>query len=157
GCVDEYGVHHDIGDTWPHPSDPCLSFLCTRNGIVKKFVRDDCPPRGPRPHSGCKEVTENCCEKWDCFGCIDPNGVHHDLGHTWPAGPCTLWTCTRHGIVKKPRREDCPPLGPRPNRTCEMAERDCCDVWDCVGCVDANGIQRKIGEEWYDPLNPCIH
>ncbi|KAG7176786.1 hypothetical protein Hamer_G026986 [Homarus americanus] len=44
------------------------------------------------------------------FGCIDPNGVHHDLGHTWPAGPCTLWTCTRHGIVKKPRREDCPLL-----------------------------------------------
>ncbi|KAG7176785.1 Mucin-19-like 3 [Homarus americanus] len=155
-CKDQNGVHHNVGDTWVDPRDPCMTCLCTYSGIVKS--KKDCPSPGPRPNAGCKIVVEDCCQKWDCGkDCKDQNGVHHNVGDTWvdPRDPCMTCLCTYSGIVKS--KKDCPSPGPRPNAGCEIVIEDCCQKWDCgKDCKDQNGVHHNVGDTWVDPRDPCM-
>ncbi|XP_071516663.1 uncharacterized protein [Panulirus ornatus] len=156
-CIDYQGVRRNVGETWVDPRDPCIRYLCTQDGIEEQPGRY-CPPVGPRPHVGCKKIEQDCCQIWHCTGCVDQQGVHHGVGETWvdPRDPCIRYLCTQDGIEEQPGRH-CPPVGPRPHVGCKKIEEDCCQIWHCTGCVDEQGVYRKVGEEWYDPLNPCIH
>ncbi|XP_071516656.1 kielin/chordin-like protein isoform X2 [Panulirus ornatus] len=156
GCVDEQGVHHDVGETWVDPRDPCITYLCTQDGIKQQPGRH-CPPLGPRPHVGCRTVQEDCCNTWYCTGCVDQQGVHHDVGETWvdPRDPCIRYLCTQNGIENLPGRH-CPSVGPRPHPGCKTVEQDCCTIWHCTGCVDQQGLHHAVGETWLDPRDPCI-
>ncbi|XP_071516747.1 uncharacterized protein [Panulirus ornatus] len=156
-CQDDEDIHREVGETWTDWQDPCIIFLCTKSGIKKQPGRL-CPSVGPLPHVGCRAVVEDCCHKWDCTECVDEEGVHHAVGETWvdPRDPCIRYLCTQDGIEEQPGRY-CPPVGPRPHVGCKKIEEDCCQTWHCASCVDEQGFYRKVGEEWYDPLNPCIH
>ncbi|KAK3863088.1 hypothetical protein Pcinc_031103 [Petrolisthes cinctipes] len=157
-CTDESG-HHELGDKWLDPTDPCTILTCTHSGIQKSNVR--CPPIPPPPQEGCRMVKEQCCYVWRCSGCVDDNGVPHEEGSMWedPRDPCTIHVCMNGRIQSFPKSviEPCPRPGPKPHEGCVYALIDCCHQWNCTtsGCKDKYGKPRDIGEVWPDPTDSC--
>ncbi|KAK4305733.1 hypothetical protein Pmani_022392 [Petrolisthes manimaculis] len=158
GCTDGSG-HHEIGDKWLDPTDPCTILTCTHSGIQKSNVK--CPPIPPPPQEGCQMVKEQCCYVWRCSGCVDQNGVPHEEGSMWedPRDPCTIHVCMNGQIetFQKSVIEPCPRPGPKPHEGCVYALVDCCHQWNCTtsGCNDRYGNPRDIGEVWPDLADSC--
>ncbi|XP_071548226.1 kielin/chordin-like protein [Panulirus ornatus] len=152
GCFDDYGHYHELGDKWS-TSDPCKFFVCTKGKIqVEPVICGETKPL----HSGCFEYTPvgECCKKWNCSGCIAPDGAFHPLHDVWTTDPCTSHECTRTGIVTT--RKDCYPE-PAPHPSCEeyIPPGGCCSKWRCSGCFDDYGNYYKLGREW-NTNDPCI-
>ncbi|XP_068207033.1 zonadhesin-like isoform X2 [Palaemon carinicauda] len=149
GCVDDKGVQRKLGEVW---GGPCTVFTCTTEGVITRI--EDCAPI-PLLNSSCEifKPEGKCCPEVRC-GCVDDKGVQRKLGEVW-GGPCTVFTCTTEGVIT--RIEDCAPI-PLLNSSCEIfkPEGKCCPDVRC-GCVDDQGITRKINETWGSPCsqNTC--
>ncbi|XP_015252842.1 PREDICTED: mucin-19-like [Cyprinodon variegatus] len=65
-CVEKtcsyHGTTYRLGDTWKDPNDPCLSFVCTEEGIQSESV---CPteicPEGKRKNQSCCFTCNQTC------------------------------------------------------------------------------------------------
>ncbi|KAK3887112.1 hypothetical protein Pcinc_008771 [Petrolisthes cinctipes] len=157
-CVDDYGVKHDLGETWHHPGGPCMVYECTVEGPVQKPSRI-CPVLPPRPNTYCTAIVQDCCPTWNCTGsrgCVDDFGVHHAVGDSWtdPKDPCIRHLCTSNGIQTE--FPICIPQQPRPNVDCLEETVECCGRWRCSYCVDNTGRRRAVGEDWTDSHNLCL-
>ncbi|XP_053649311.2 kielin/chordin-like protein isoform X1 [Cherax quadricarinatus] len=151
GCTDPAGNYHVPGEEWT-TTDPCISFVCTEDGIKEQRV--ECALTS-RPHEGCSTYLPagSCCPKWNCSGCSDHTG-HHPVLEVWKIDHCTTRVCTMTGI--QTTRESCQ-LVPAPHNTCvkHILPNKCCPVWRCRGCIDYSGSFHEIGEEWRTE-NPCF-
>lgn len=137
GCTDERGNHRALGDTWPDFYDPCVVWVCTRNGTADMPLKH-CDQLPPPPNSHCRKVEVDCCDTWDCSiayvyesrGCTFESG-HYNLGDTWPhpKDNCTVLTCNSTGITRSP--VICPPISLPPKEGCKMVKEQCCYVWKC--------------------------
>ncbi|XP_050723635.1 kielin/chordin-like protein [Eriocheir sinensis] len=159
-CTGENGVSYSAGDTWADPADPCYTMQCLAGGAVNR-VRKQCPVARRPSKDNCVLTHQDCCPTWVCGGCVDRYGKLHALGSTWtdPGNPCITYQCSDRG-TRLVQKDDCKPLGLKPEHNCQRIKKDCCYVWNCVGdkthCVDDQGVERRVGEEWYNPDNLCI-
>ncbi|KAK4292757.1 hypothetical protein Pmani_034494 [Petrolisthes manimaculis] len=139
GCVDDSGVHHEVGDSWTDSTNPCLHHTCTSSGIQTEFP--NCIPQQPRPNIDCLEETVDCCKSWRCSYCVDNNGRRRAVGEDWTDSnnPCSFHVCTEAGNIGD-GIIDCPPrsLPPRPN-CIWVHEGLCCGFWKCDPFVSSSG------------------
>nr|XP_045589754.1 kielin/chordin-like protein isoform X4 [Procambarus clarkii] len=150
GCLDKDGKYHDVGKDWS-TEDPCTRLLCTEGGVVVNNV--ECK-KTPAPHPDCYEYTPvgECCQKWNCSGCVDEAGSYHQLYKVWKTDACTTHFCTSAGI--KTDVETCY-IGPALDPSCQkyIAPGECCPEWDCSGCTDLNGTYHQLYDIWKP--DPC--
>nr|XP_045589740.1 kielin/chordin-like protein isoform X2 [Procambarus clarkii] len=151
GCVDNNGTYHVLYSAWK--TDPCTTHTCTSAGVTT--TEQLCPPQSA-PHPGCQKVTSpgECCPRWQCSGCTDNTGRYHPLHKVWQTDPCTLHNCTSDGIktiVKECRVE------PAPHATCQRytPPGECCQEWQCRGCIDSKGEFYELGQKWRTE-DPCL-
>ncbi|KAK4293214.1 hypothetical protein Pmani_034074 [Petrolisthes manimaculis] len=161
GCIDYDGVHHVVGESWTHPTNPCITHLCTPNGIRSELPI--CIPQQPRPNDHCFEDSVECCPTWKCRYCVDNTGERRSVGEDWtdPHNPCLFHTCTEDGIIIDAIM-DCPRPPPPPHPDCIWVHEDhqCCGSWQCnfnSGCTDKNGVGHPLGDVWTDQLDPTTH
>jgi hypothetical protein len=74
---DYEGTTYEVGDSFD-ASDGCNSCSCSADGV------------------GCTDM--------DCAGCVDGEGIFHDVGASWPSD-CNTCTCVKDDSV------DCTDLG----------------------------------------------
>nr|XP_045589560.1 kielin/chordin-like protein isoform X1 [Procambarus clarkii] len=152
GCLDREGKYHPIGQAWS-TEDPCMRLVCTLGGISIEHI--NCTAAS-RPYPDCFEYTPlgDCCPKWNCSGCVAPNGTYHSLYDVWKTDLCTTQMCTKTGI--RTTKENCT-LGPAPHSTCERSTPPgkCCPEWNCRGCLDSTGKYHDLGTEW-STADPCM-
>ncbi|XP_045589588.2 kielin/chordin-like protein isoform X1 [Procambarus clarkii] len=159
------GKYYDVGSE-TIAKDPCVTLRCTENGI--EMIYKSCFGT-PAPEKHCFEykTEDDCCEKWNCSGCVDQQGDYYPLWQPRKIDPCTTVVCTTDGL--KPIVESCH-LEPRPHHSCRQhtPEGVCCPQWDCSstttlatiepflnGCVDDSGVLRQFGQEWTDLFDNC--
>ncbi|XP_050703876.1 kielin/chordin-like protein [Eriocheir sinensis] len=157
GCFDDNGLFHTLGTEWVSKENPCKRLRCTKSGITSFLIA--CDPKPPA-HEGCflESVEGQCCQRWNCSGCVDDDGIFHLLYHEWKTDPCTTHICTESGIQMA--QVSClPPL--RPHTSCKLVSLPgvCCQVWDCkygrsyLGCHEDDQYYED-GEEWTTD-DPC--
>ncbi|XP_066951327.1 kielin/chordin-like protein [Macrobrachium rosenbergii] len=147
-CVDESGVVRSVGETWMPTG--CSHCECTAGQVA------DCKPAPvacePQPNPSCEEIPGPCCPTWKCSDqfCVDNDGKRREINEEW-GGPCIFYSCSPRGILTS--IIDCA-RPPELNASCELftPKGKCCPVVSC-GCVDAEGVERKLHEEWG---GPCI-
>ncbi|XP_071548220.1 uncharacterized protein [Panulirus ornatus] len=183
-CVDQTGIIRSEGETWiadgcrqcsctngnvvcqklhircyprPHPHcieipGPCCpQWDCSTTGPDCSAVF--CP--GP-PQDGCRPIIppgECCAVDWVCPDCslvFCPIPPRKDCQPIVPPGECCPidYVCPDCSTVRcaGPPQPHCQPI---------FHGGECCPIkWDC-GCNDFQGMIRKQGEVWKDPVTPC--
>ncbi|XP_071548138.1 kielin/chordin-like protein [Panulirus ornatus] len=147
GCY-EGGVYHEVGSEWI-TSHPCIASHCTDEGIIKKYV--SCPwTPSPLPNCFLHKPEGECCEKWNCSGCL-ANGTYHPLKHEWKTDLCSVHVCTNEGV--ETTYEEC---DPQPHPSCKKSEteEECCPQWICSGCFKDGSYYELFSDFTVD--DPCL-
>ncbi|XP_053651181.2 kielin/chordin-like protein isoform X1 [Cherax quadricarinatus] len=149
GCFDGDGNYYLYNHKWT--TNQCATHECTEEGIKSK--RPQCS-LGPKPHDDCRELYLEgaCCPEWSCSGCYK-DGNYYQFGHEIRTeNPCINLICTKRGLETK--YKSCPWV-PAPRSNCfeYLPEGQCCEKWNCSGCV-AGGKYYPLHYSWMS--SPCV-